>query len=154
MRSYTSWFRIAGAQEERSKAMKTAMILSVLLIPFGTAMGAQSQLSEFTITTVAGNGTGGYSGDGGPAINAELDDPNGIAVDLAGNLYIAEYLGQRVRKVATNGSITTVAGTGVAGSAAMAAQPQKLYSTDPLGWPWTAKGICILPTPVTVAFAR
>jgi len=69
----------------------------------------------FTISTVAGNGVAGYSGDGGSAIVAELNDPNGVAVDAAGNVYIAEYLNARVRKVTPNGTITTVAGTGVAG---------------------------------------
>jgi NHL repeat len=62
-----------------------------------------------TITTVAGNGEGGFSGDGGPATSAMLDDLIGVAVDAAGNLYIA---GKRVRKVTPGGTITTVAGNG------------------------------------------
>ena len=68
-----------------------------------------------TITTVAGNGTLGYSGDGGPATSAELDQPYGVAVDSAGNLYIADTFNQRIRKVDASGTITTVAGTGTAG---------------------------------------
>ena len=64
------------------------------------------------ITTIAGNGTGGYYGEGIPATNAELT-PEGIAVDGAGNVYFASN--SRVRKVDTAGIITTVAGTGVAG---------------------------------------
>jgi sugar lactone lactonase YvrE len=83
-----------------------------LLLVYSTAGRSQT---KFTISTVAGNGAAAYSGDGGSAINAGLNDPNGAAVDAAGNLYIAEYLGERVRKVATNGTITTVAGTGVPG---------------------------------------
>ena len=51
------------------------------------------------ISTVAGNGTPGYSGDGGPAVDASLGGPHGIAFDATGNLYIAEYGGHRVRKV-------------------------------------------------------
>ena len=86
--------------------------LPALLLIYSAA--GQSQ-ATFTISTVAGNGVTGYSGDGGSAINAELNDPNGVAVDSAGNLYIAEFLSERVRKVGTNGTITTVAGTGVAG---------------------------------------
>jgi uncharacterized repeat protein (TIGR01451 family) len=68
------------------------------------------------ITTVAGNGTGGYSGDGGPAASAELHYPSGVAVDESGNLYIADYDNERIRKVnAATGVITTVAGNGKAG---------------------------------------
>ncbi|MGA2177433.1 MAG: PKD domain-containing protein [Verrucomicrobiota bacterium] len=67
------------------------------------------------ITTVAGNGTDGYSGDGGPATNAELYSPGGVAVDAFGNLFIADNGNNRIRKVGTNGIITTVAGDGTAG---------------------------------------
>jgi RHS repeat-associated protein len=67
------------------------------------------------ITTVAGNGTGGYSGDGGPATSAEID-AGSVAVDAAGNLYILDTVNQVVRKVyADNGIIVTVAGNGTAG---------------------------------------
>jgi hypothetical protein len=68
-----------------------------------------------TITTVAGNGAGGFSGDGGPAIAAELADPYGIFVDSAGNLYIADTQNFRVRKVTLDGTITTIAGNGIRG---------------------------------------
>ncbi|MBI6547178.1 MAG: hypothetical protein HY692_10320 [Cyanobacteria bacterium NC_groundwater_1444_Ag_S-0.65um_54_12] len=67
------------------------------------------------ITTVAGNGSQGYSGDGGPATSAQLSYPHGMTVDGAGNLYIAEQGAHRVRKVDTAGIITTVAGTGTGG---------------------------------------
>ncbi|MCP2297176.1 NHL repeat-containing protein [Nocardia amikacinitolerans] len=67
------------------------------------------------ITTVAGTGTGGYNGDNQPAINAELNVPEGVAVDGAGNLYIADLHNQRVRRVDPAGVITTVAGTGTDG---------------------------------------
>ena len=63
------------------------------------------------ITTVAGNGTPGFSGDGGPAIGAALA-PSGVAVDLAGNLFIADYSANRLRKVSPDGIINTVAGNG------------------------------------------
>jgi sugar lactone lactonase YvrE len=63
------------------------------------------------ITTVAGTNSGGFSGDGGAAINAQLSGPAGVALDGAGNLYIADYGNGRIRKVDTSGYITTVAGT-------------------------------------------
>ena len=69
-----------------------------------------------TITTVTGNGSPGYSGDGGPAINAEVMPLSGLALDGAGNLYIAES--GRVRKVMPTGIISTVSGTAGTGPAA------------------------------------
>ncbi|MEU7227155.1 NHL repeat-containing protein [Streptomyces chrestomyceticus] len=67
------------------------------------------------ITTVAGNGQAGYTSDGGPATATQLYTPHGVAVDGQGNLYIAEWNNHRIRKVDTNGIITTVAGNGQAG---------------------------------------
>lgn len=64
------------------------------------------------ITTVAGNGNYGYSGDGGAATNANIFQPYGVSTDVAGNLYIADTLNSRIRKVDTNGIITTMAGIG------------------------------------------
>ncbi|OQW90457.1 MAG: hypothetical protein BWK78_06975 [Thiotrichaceae bacterium IS1] len=66
--------------------------------------------TDGTITTVAGNGTGGFSGDGGPATSAQLNVPYDVALDNNGNLYIADLHNQRIRKVAIDGIITTVAG--------------------------------------------
>ncbi len=68
-----------------------------------------------TITTVAGNGTQGYSGDGGPAASAELNEPQGVAVDSAGDLFIADAFNRVVREVRPDGTITTVAGNGTNG---------------------------------------
>jgi len=68
------------------------------------------------ITTIAGTGIEGYSGDGGPANDAQIDFPTGGAVDKEGNLYFADSNNNRIRKVAAGtGLITTVAGTGKAG---------------------------------------
>ena len=64
------------------------------------------------LTIVAGNGSGGYSGDGGAATNARIYNPTGIALDTFGDLFIVDQLSNRVRKVGTNGIITTVVGTG------------------------------------------
>ncbi len=67
------------------------------------------------ITTIAGNGIAGYSGDGGPALEAALSFPAGLALDSAGNLFIADRNNHRIRKVDTKGIITTVAGNGTEG---------------------------------------
>ena len=67
------------------------------------------------IYSLAGNGTAGYAGEGGPAIEAELNSPTGVAVDIAGNLYIADTNNSCVRQISPSGIITTVAGTGVMG---------------------------------------
>jgi hypothetical protein len=69
------------------------------------------KVSNGVITTIAGNGFLGYSGDGGPATSAELNQPFGVAVDVSGNVYIADSENYVVRKV-SNGVITTFAGTG------------------------------------------
>ena len=97
--------------------------------PFGVAVDASGNLyiAEFSnnrvrkvdskgnITTAAGNGVAGYSGDSGAAMNAQLNGPQGVAVDAAGNLYIADTGNNRVRLVTSSGAIATVAGNGVAG---------------------------------------
>ncbi len=68
--------------------------------------------SDGLIRAVAGNGKSGYSGDGGIATSAQLSDPNGVAVDTAGNLYISDTGNNRIRKVTLDGVIQTVAGNG------------------------------------------
>ena len=79
----------------------------------------------YIIDTVAGNGTAGYSGDGGPANEAKLNDPDNMFVDASGNLYIADTVNHRIRKVDSSGIITTVAGNGTEG-----------YSGDEGPHPW------------------
>ncbi|AEH11730.1 NHL repeat containing protein [Candidatus Protofrankia datiscae] len=84
------------------------------------------------ITTVAGNGTSGYGGDGGPATAAQLRVPS-VALSPDGVLYIADYSNERIRRVATNGVITTVAGNGTAGSAGDGAAAIRAQLSSPTG---------------------
>ena len=82
---------------------------------FSSFMGSLIQeLSNGVLTTIAGTGTQGYSGDNGSAAKAQLSNPSGIAVDSAGNVYFADTGNQSIRKI-SNGVITTVAGNGTAG---------------------------------------
>src|SRR5579885_2370430 len=69
-------------------------------------------VSPQTMVVVAGDDAPGYTGDGGPATSAELDTPTGVAVDITGNLYIADSGNDAIREVSATGVITTVAGTG------------------------------------------
>lgn len=82
-----------------------------LILPFVFVSGIAGQ--TIYITTVAGNGVRGFSGDNGPATSAELNVPYAVAVDSSGNFYIADFDNHRIRKV-SGGVITTIAGTGVA----------------------------------------
>lgn len=71
--------------------------------------------ADWIIETVAGTGKQGFSGDGGPAIKAELDNPFGIVRGPDGAFYYCEYTGQRIRRIGKDGVITTIAGTGAVG---------------------------------------
>ncbi len=101
-------------------------------------VNSSSQASKISangiVTTVAGNGTNGYSGDGNLATSAQLYYPQGVAVDVNGNIYIADTQNNRIRKVTPQGIISTIAGTGTAGfsgdgglaTAAKLSSPRKL----------------------------
>lgn len=100
-----------------------------LNMPYGIAIGGAGDLyvadlgnnrvrhitPDGLITTVAGNGDRSSKGDGGPAVEASLCTPRNLALDTVGNLYISEFEGHRVRKVAPGGIISTFAGNGMAG---------------------------------------
>ncbi|RSS60879.1 hypothetical protein EF912_08355 [Streptomyces sp. WAC07061] len=86
-----------------------------------------------TITTAAGAGTPGSDGDGGLATKARINLPTDVAVDSTGALYIAEYSGHLVRKVAPDGTITTIAGTGTSGSGGDAGPAASAQLLNPLG---------------------
>ncbi len=74
------------------------------------------KVSGGTINTIVGDGLAGYYGDNGAATSAEADEPTGVAIDSGGNLYIADYNNQVIRKVTSGGTITTVAGDNGAGA--------------------------------------
>ena len=97
------------------------------------------EISNGIITTVAGNGTRGYGGDGGPATHAEFDNLWGVAVDSSGNLYIADTYNARIRKV-SDGVITTVAGAGVEGYAGDGGPATSALLSQPLGVAVDASG--------------
>jgi uncharacterized protein (TIGR03437 family) len=95
-------------------------LASVFLIAVGFG-----QAPKFTISTVAGTGSSGFAGDGGQATSATLSFPAGLSFDNSGNLLIADSFNSRIRRVAADGTITTIAGTGAfgyAGDANTAAQ--------------------------------
>ncbi len=85
------------------------------------------------ITTVAGNGTFGFSGDGGAATSAMIAMPHGVAVDAAGNVYISDTLNFRVRKVSAAGVISTIAGNGGVGNTGDGGPGINAELTDPWG---------------------
>jgi hypothetical protein len=92
------------------------LIITFLLLLAGSPGLIYAVYSNAIITTVTGTGTSGFSGDGGLAIDAQLDSPTGVAFDQVGNLYIADRFNHRIRQViAATGIITTVAGSGLTG---------------------------------------
>jgi sugar lactone lactonase YvrE len=117
---------VAGNGKQGYSGDGGAAINASLNYPCGVALDAAGNLyivdnnnerirkvdTKGIITTVAGNGGKGYSGDGGPAANASLDTPYGVALDPAANLYIADRMNNRIRKLGAKGIITTVAGNG------------------------------------------
>ena len=100
-----------------------------LRYPYGAALDGSGNLyiadawnhrirkvdSAGIVTTIAGSGTEGYGGDGGPAVRAQLSHPQGVALDGSGNLYIADTWNHRIRKVDSAGIVTTIAGGGTPG---------------------------------------
>ena len=121
-------------------AYPTAERIAVIASHRGTLLG--SPVVAGRLTTVAGSGAAGFSGDGGPATKAAFDDPSGIATDRAGNLFVADTANCRVRVVAAStgdldgvtvgtGHVATVAGTGVCGSSGDGGPARQAEVWDP-----------------------
>ena len=121
-------------------AYPTASRVAVLAAHGGTVLGTPVMTGR--LTTVAGTGVAGFSGDGGRATAAELDDPSGLAADPAGNLLVADTANCRVRLVAATtgdhdgvevgvGRIATVAGTGICGSSGDGGPARQAQVWDP-----------------------
>lgn len=126
------------------------------------------------IYTVAGNGTAGFAGDGGPATSAEFHNPDSVAVGGAGNIAVADTVSgsvpadmgnNRVRVVAaatgefygvpmTAGDVYTVAGNGTQGYSGTAARPQRPSLTSRSGWAWTPRATWWSPTCSTAGSGR
>jgi uncharacterized protein (TIGR03437 family) len=108
-----------------------ALLAGVAAFIFLPTAGLSQAIPAYTITTAAGNGTAGFSGDGGAANGAQLDGPFSAVLDSAGNLYIADQFNNRIRKVATDGSISTVVGNGTGGYTGDGGSPTSATLSDP-----------------------
>ena len=108
------------------------------------------------ITTVAGKGTPGYSGDGGQATAAELGYPQGVAVDSHGDIFIADSGNNAIREVNhATGVITTVAGDGTCGLRRRRRPGHRCRARlAPWAWRWTRPATSSSPTTATTASAR
>ena len=105
----------------------------VIGVFIGILFAASALSQQYTITTIAGTaGTAGFAGDGGSALGAQLKFPTGIVIDKSGNIYIADGLNNRVRKV-SGGVITTVAGNGTAGYTGDKGQAASAELNNPIG---------------------
>lgn len=93
------------------RKIKKTFLLILCTALFIIVEKSYSQTSIDVITTIAGDGTSGFSGDGGNAVDASLQYPSNIAVDYSGNIYIADFENNRIRKINPSGIISTIAGT-------------------------------------------
>ena len=96
--------------------------------------------SSGVITTFAGTGTAGFSGDSGQATAAKLSSPRGLAFDGSGRLVIADTANNRIRRIESNGTISTIVGTGVAGSTGDGSAATAARVSDPWGVAYDSSG--------------
>ena len=162
---------VAGTGETRYSGDGGLATSAKVYSPFGVAVDASGYIyiadagnsrirmvttSTGKISTVAGNGESGYSGDGVLATSAQLYAPTGVAVDASGNIYIADGENHRIRKVTNPGSsgmISTVAGNGESGYSGDGVLATSAKLSYPLGVAVDASGnIYTLPIPEMIAF--
>ena len=113
-------FRIMNAFRifpTRSLSLLCAASLAIYSLGTATTTHAQNQPVRWEVVTFAGTGSAGYTGDGGPASQAQLNNPFGIARGPDGALYVCDMANHAIRKITQNGTISTVAGTGRRGYA-------------------------------------
>lgn len=95
--------------------MKKHILHKLLFASVMVAASSFTAQAQGTITTIAGTGTAGFSGDGAAAVDARFSTPSGVAVDGAGNIFIADKNNNKIRKIDASGTISSIAGTGVPG---------------------------------------
>jgi hypothetical protein len=131
--------RVAALQQAPSSHTPKSVALdgggNLYIADYGNNAIRRVTAATGIITTVAGTGIFGYSGDGGPATSAQLAAPAGVTFDGAGNLYIADQENDRVRKVtATTGILTTIAGNGTQGYSGDGGPATSAQLFDPSVW--------------------
>lgn len=105
----------ARCVESPREKMKLRRLCHVVGAAFAVFSFSSCLASEWKIVTIAGTGHAGHDGDGGPAVQAEVNDPYGIVRGPDGAIWFCEHGGHRIRRISANNRISTIAGTGVAG---------------------------------------
>jgi Bacterial Ig-like domain (group 3)/MBG domain (YGX type)/NHL repeat len=134
---------LVAGQALTSTDKLTAGLHTITAFYLGSANFEMSPLATGTISilrTFAGTGNAGFSGDGGPAKQATFNQPSGLAADILGDVFIADTANNRIRMIASNGVITTVAGTGTAGDSGDGGPANKAELNHPTALTVDAQG--------------
>jgi sugar lactone lactonase YvrE len=159
---------IAGNGEAGNAGDGGPALLAQLNHPFGVAVGPSGNVyvsevtgnrirkitPDGTISTLAGNGTAGYSGDGGPAHDALLNAPRGLALDPNGNLFVADGGNLRIRRISADGTISTLAGNGKSGWTGDGGPATSASINGPFGLALDPSGSLIFTTTAGGALTR